>query len=63
MELLVLAGILILLFVGGALGWVIGKDKEGDRWSKSANRKFVEFEQKLYEVTEVDLRKPIDYER
>jgi hypothetical protein len=59
----VLVVIALILIVGGMCGAVIGKKREGDRWSKSANERLVEFEQKLYEVTKVNLEKPINYDR
>jgi hypothetical protein len=59
----VLVVIALILIVGGMCGSVIGKKREGDRWAKSANKKLIEFEQNLYEVTKVNLDKPIAYDK
>lgn len=59
----ILIVIVLILIIGGACGAVIGKQREGNRWSKSANERLIEFEQKLYEVTKVDLDKPIAYDK
>lgn len=60
---LVIIAIAIILIIGGACGFVIGKNSEGKRWSKAANKELVEFEKHLYEVLTADLEKPINYDK
>ena len=60
---LILILIVAVLIMGAAFGAVIGKKNEGKRWSKAANKELIEFEKNLYEVTKVDLEKPIAYDK
>lgn len=63
MEILLIIAIVVIIAIISACGSCVGQQREGKRWAQSAGEKLIEFDKKLYEVTEVELKKPIDYNR